>query len=113
MLICKLNEVSSYMYLFSLLYVLSSNKVDYTRNIRHDTIRNIPTLLSHKTHHTTPASFSPTDKLPLENIVTVIVQNKHYICETNYFYYGNISWQQTRGNNSPTDGININTATPQ
>jgi len=35
MLICKLIEVSFYMYLFSLLYVLFTNKVDYMKNIRH------------------------------------------------------------------------------
>jgi len=34
MLICKLNEVSAYMYLFSHLYVLFSNKVNYTRDVR-------------------------------------------------------------------------------
>jgi len=41
MLICKLIEVSFYMYLFSLLYVPFTNKVDYTRNIRHSTGLNV------------------------------------------------------------------------
>jgi len=34
MLICKIDEVSSYMYLFSLLYVLFSNRADLHKKHR-------------------------------------------------------------------------------